>query len=170
MDSEDSPSAESGLDSTALWLFRFCRNAACRAGARWSDAEDIAQTVVERFLVDPTRVRRLKPWARVVVQRRLLRLWAASRQTVALDEARAVASPPEPRRRDLALLARGLARLSERDRDLIRLALGGASQAEIGARLGLPAERVGTYLARARGRAARAVRELSQPTAVPVGC
>lgn len=63
-----------------------------------------------------------------------------------------------------ALVRHEVERLPSRDRDALQLFYGGGTYAEVGRALGVPAERVGTLLARARARLARSLGFLS-PTA-----
>lgn len=148
--------------------------AQCLWGSRNpSDAEDLAQEVflsVHRDLPTLREPGRFLPWLRQVT-RNTCRRWYRRREPAAapLDEALGVEDPAagdEARRAEVRqIIAETLAAVSERSREVLALHyLGGCSEAEIAAALGLRRATVKSRLREGRVQARRAldplVREL----------
>lgn len=116
------------------------------------DPDDLVQEAFARLLLDPERVRDRAAWlARVMAN---LLVSELRRQRVRADrrrvrEARGCDAPPAARIDLHVDLRRQARRLSESDRECLRLYLEGHSHREIGLRLAQPAHRVGPRIARA---------------------
>ncbi|MBI5303298.1 MAG: sigma-70 family RNA polymerase sigma factor [Chloroflexi bacterium] len=101
-----------------------------RVGSR-EIAEDIAASVFEDALRDIKRLRwqdkPLVAWLYRIASRRVVDFYRARRDHIALDQIAARASDDNPndavtRADEFAAVRRGIARLSDRDREIIRLA------------------------------------------------
>lgn len=130
-----------------------------RVGSR-ETAEDIASSVFEDALHGIKRLRwQDKPliaWLYRIASRRVIDFYRARRDDVPLDEAHAVDDPPHEmvaRADEFAAVRRGLEKLGERDREIIRLAyFDELSGEEIAATLNCSANTAYVRLHRALGK------------------
>lgn len=148
-----------GTDASVRVVWCSAYAATCRIEHDREVAEEIAQTAVVRYLLDPERVRCAATWAATLARNEVRDRRRSSRRFLVRD------LPDQPAEdaqlvnavRRIAL-QQALDQVGGSDRELIRSALVGRTHREIAAERGIPVSAVGAYLARASERIRRVLR------------